>query len=50
MDDALAQSVDGYMSRYILVLILVVMDDALAPECPTGSGKTIIGLNPCCNG
>ena len=51
MDDALAH--DGYVSidKDNNVLILVVMDDALAPM-DNSIFNTIVhnGLNPCCNG
>ena len=35
---------------YITVLILVVMDDALALLDEEDSWLGCIGLNPCCNG
>ena len=51
MDDALAPRLECYSDRIRNVLILVVMDDALALD---GGDKLIVfcflSLNPCCNG
>ena len=49
MDDALAQAIKLFKSFIEAVLILVVMDDALARHREVSHlGKS--GLNPCCNG
>ena len=50
MDDALALPVFPTYSPQMSVLILVVMDDALAPEEIAAVEKAEVGLNPCCNG
>ena len=50
MDDALARDMrtaKGYKGK---VLILVVMDDALAPMLSMISKAAKYSLNPCCNG
>ena len=49
MDDALAQFHDFCDKHEISVLILVVMDDALAPTSLRNT-KPSSCLNPCCNG
>ena len=51
MDDALAQTPQkGLTIQNNAVLILVVMDDALARVFSPQTKKNSTRLNPCCNG
>ena len=51
MEDALALVFDNINIKLVGVLILVVMEDALALCCRVcHSGRLTICLNPCCNG
>ena len=51
MDDALALAGNKLRrNKRVLVLILVVMDDALARTAFEGLEETTSCLNPCCNG
>ena len=49
MEDALAPRVSFRVAKNYKVLILVVMEDALAHGQQAPKNVTI-GLNPCCNG
>ena len=50
MDDALVQEKTNANKNAIWVLILVLMDDALVPECETSKYFEGKSLNPCFNG
>ena len=50
MDDALAQKGTRKGVLFCVVLILVVMDDALAHNEEIHHDEHQKGLNPCCNG
>ena len=50
MDDALAQRCRCHFGTFERVLILVVMDDALALTKFARRNKLNKSLNPCCNG
>ena len=50
MEDALALLTAEHQSNNWSVLILVVMEDALAQRKTLLREKTCISLNPCCNG
>ena len=50
MEDALAHKGGNYYEFLKNVLILVVMEDALAPYLTLYKGNEVICLNPCCNG
>ena len=51
MDDALAPHTKHLITHKIYnVLILVVMDDALAHLTTSRFLRLSLGLNPCCNG
>ena len=50
MEDALAQSSGRRNEKPIKVLILVVMEDALAHTSGRLVMKSKTSLNPCCNG
>ena len=50
MEDALAQVKEQVVDQLKRVLILVVMEDALAPDGVYSHSFKTFGLNPCCNG
>ena len=50
MDDALALFYFLIIANVLIVLILVVMDDALAPYKASNAAIVTCSLNPCCNG
>ena len=50
MEDALALCVPTVLHTIMLVLILVVMEDALAQTLKLLLIMTVLCLNPCCNG
>ena len=50
MEDALALRMNLRSSLLITVLILVVMEDALAPGILVSEIRREDSLNPCCNG